>query len=113
NESGEWLQVGYDSDGSTDGWLVAESAIDWNQALTVSFKDPARNPRVPLFGDRESLKALVENQDADAYEALRSKAAEGDPSDSPVIAIQPEEFIDIRRNFYLVPILEHEDVLIG
>lgn len=111
--SDQWLRVGYDSDGSTDGWLAAESAIDWNQALTVSFKDPARTPRVPLFGDRDSLRALVIDQDADAYEALRNKAAEGDSSDSPVIAIQPEEFVDIRRDFYLVPILEHEDVLIG
>ncbi|MDZ4729515.1 MAG: vWA domain-containing protein [Xanthomonadales bacterium] len=112
-ESGEWLQVGYDSDGSIDGWLAGGSSIDWNQALTVSFKDPAKVARVPLFGDRDSLKALVEKQDARGYEALRKKAAEGDPSDSPVIAIQPAEFIDIRRNFYLVPILEHEDVLIG
>jgi hypothetical protein len=112
-ESGEWLQVGYDSDGSSDGWLASGSAIDWNQALTVSFKDPAKSARVPLFGDRDSLKALVEKQDASGYEALRQQAAAGDPSDSPVIAIQPAEFIDIRRNFYLVPILEHEDVLIG
>ncbi len=113
SESGEWLRVGYDSDGSVDGWLAAGSAINWNQALTVSFKDPAKVARVPLFGDRDSLKALVEKQNARTYESLRKKAAEGDPSDSPVIAIQPAEFIDIRRNFYLVPILEHEDVLIG
>jgi len=112
NESGDWLQVGYDSDGSLDGWLAANSAIDWKQALTVSFKDPAKISRVPLFGDRDSLKNLVEKQDARTYETLRSKAAEGDPSDSPVIAIQPPEFIDIRRNFYLVPILDHEDVLV-
>ncbi len=112
NESGGWLQVGYDSDGSIDGWLAANSAIDWNQALTVSFKDPAKVSRVPLFGDRDSLKNLVEKQDARTYESLRSKAAKGDPSDSPVIAIQPPEFVDIRRNFYLVPILAHEDVLV-
>jgi hypothetical protein len=30
-----------------------------------------------------------------------------------VAAIQPDVFIDIRRNFYLVPILNHEDVLVG
>jgi hypothetical protein len=113
NESGQWLRVGYDSDGSIDGWLTAGSAIDWNQSLTVSFKDPAKVARVPLFGDRDALKSLVARQDARGYEALRRKAADGDPSDSPVIAIQPPEFIDIRRNFYLVPILEHEDVLIG
>jgi len=113
NESGEWLQVGYDSDGTINGWLAAGSAINWNQALTVSFKDPAKTSRVPLFGDRNSLKKLVEEQDAQGYDILRNKAAAGDPSDSPVIAIQPPEFIDIRRNFYLVPILDHEDVLIG
>ncbi|HET6566308.1 MAG TPA: vWA domain-containing protein [Xanthomonadales bacterium] len=112
-ESGTWLQVGYDSDGSVDGWVDAGSAIDWNQALTVSFKDPAKVARVPLFGSRDALRALVDKQDRSTYEALREKAAAGDPSDSPVIAIQPPEFIDIRRNFYLVPILEHEDVLIG
>lgn len=111
--SGEWLQVGYDSDGTTDGWLDSGSAIDWNQALTVSFKDPAKVARVPLFGDRDSLRSLVDRQDARTYQALREKAAAGDASDSPVIAIQPAEFIDIRRNFYLVPILEHEDVLVG
>jgi serine/threonine-protein kinase PpkA len=112
NEFGDWLEVGYDSDGSIDGWLPVQSAIDWNQALTVSFKDPAKSAQVPLFGDRDSLKTLVDKQDARGYAALRRKAAEGDPSDSPVIAIQPPEFVDIRRNFYLVPILEHEDVLI-
>jgi hypothetical protein len=111
--SGDWLQVGYDSDGSTDGWLASGSAIDWNQALTVSFKDPAKVARVPLFGDRDSLRNLVDRQDRRAYQALREKAAAGDASDSPVIAIQPDEFIDIRRNFYLVPILDHEDVLVG
>ncbi len=113
SESGDWLQVGYDSDGSTDGWLASGSAIDWNQALTVSFKDPAKVARVPLFGDRDSLRNLVDRQDGGAYQALREKAAAGDASDSPVIAIQPAEFIDIRRNFYLVPILDHEDVLVG
>jgi serine/threonine-protein kinase PpkA len=112
-DSGEWLQVGYDSDGTVDGWLASGSAIAWNQALTVSFKDPAKVARVPLFGDRDAIRNLVDKQDAGTYQALREKAAAGDPSDSPVIAIQPPEFIDIRRNFYLVPILEHEDVLIG
>ena len=30
-----------------------------------------------------------------------------------VVAIQPDYNVDIRRNFYLVPILDHEDVLVG
>ena len=41
------------------------------------------------------------------------QAIEGRRDDSSVAAVQPAAFIDIRRNFYLVPIVSHEDVLVG
>ena len=109
----EWIQVGRDSDGRTDGWLPAEQAVDWKQTLTVGFKDPAKQPRVLLFGEREPLRELVERNDADRYATLRMQAIAGEPVDSPVAAVQPDGFIDIRHNFYLVPILSHEDVLVA
>src|SRR5690606_17752590 len=83
------------------------------QTLTIGFKDPAEHPRVLLFEDRDALKRLVDTNNAAGYEALREQAIAGDVEGSPVAAIQPDGFIDIRRNFYLVPILSHEDVLIG
>jgi len=113
NVSGNWLQVGLDSNGVIDGWLSADQAIEWKQSLTVSFKDPAENPRVLLFRNRADLKNLVDQGDASAYESLRATAQTGIPANSPVIAIQPEGHTDIRRNFYLVPILENEDILVG
>lgn len=109
----DWLQVGRDSNGRTAGWLPAEQAVDWKQTLTVGFKDPAKQPRVLLFDEREPLRELVESNDADRYVALRSQAISDEPGDSPVAAVQPDGFIDIRRNFYLVPILRHEDVLVA
>lgn len=109
-----YVQVGIDSAGRTDGWLPVEQAIDWQQTLTIGFRDPAEHPRVLLFHDRDALRELIDTNDAAAYQALREQALSGrGPEGSPVAAIQPEEFIDIRRNFYLVPILNHEDVLIG
>lgn len=108
-----FVQVGVDSTGRIDGWLSAEQAIDWQQTLTIGFKDPAEHPRVLLFEDRDALKRLVDTNNAAGYEALREQAIAGDVEGSPVAAIQPDGFIDIRRNFYLVPILSHEDVLIG
>src|SRR5690606_33813200 len=108
-----YVQVGIDSTGEIDGWLPAEQAIDWQQTLTVGFKDPAQQPRVLLFRERDALREIIDANDAARYEALREQALAGDVLDSPVAAIQPEGFIDIRRNFYLVPILSHEDVLIG
>jgi serine/threonine-protein kinase PpkA len=109
----EWLQVGLDSNGEIDGWLPADQTVTWRQALTVGFKDPAKQPRVLLFNERDPLRALVEQNDVQQYQDLRQRAIDGDVSSSPVAALQPDGFIDIRRNFYLVPILRHEDVLVG
>jgi hypothetical protein len=105
--------VGTDSNGTIDGWLDGDQAIDWKQTLTVAFRDPAQHARVLLFGDRDSLKKIIDENDAASNRQLRAQAVEGTADDSPVVAIQPEHNVDIRRNFYLVPILDHEDVLVG
>ena len=113
SNNGEWLQVGTDSTGTIAGWLPAEQAVNWNQTLTVAFRDTAEQNRVPLFGDRSSLKTLIDRGDSVAYSKLRDQAGQGISGDSPLVAIQPEGYIDIRKDFYLVPILDHEDVLVG
>lgn len=107
-----WVQVGTDSNGTIDGWLDGDEVFDWNQTLTVAFRDPAKQPRTLLFGDRDSLKKIVDEGDAEAYRKLRSKVADGTVAGTPVVAVQPDYNVDIRRDFYLVPILEHEDVLV-
>ncbi len=110
----EWLKVGYDSFGKTEGWVKREQAITWNQALTVSFKDPQDIQRVMMFSDKDELQQLVEDYDKQGYQKLYDAIVNDKiPEDSPVIAIQPEAHLDIRENFYLVPIKQHEDVYLG
>ena len=108
-----WLRVGLDSRGDQRGWLPAARSVAWRQTLTVGFRDTAERPRVLLFEDRQALVDLAESNDVEAYRRLRERASAGDVADTPIAALQPEGFIDIRRNFYLVPILNHEDVLVG
>jgi hypothetical protein len=110
----DWLKVGYDSFGKSAGWVKGDKAITWNQALTVSFKDPQNIQRVMMFDTRDDLRQLVDDYDMEAYQKLYNAVVSGDnPKDSPVIAIQPEAHLDIRDNFYLVPIIQHEDVYLG
>lgn len=109
----DWIEVGLDSNGTIKGWLPAEEAVDWKQTLTVGFKDPAKQPRVLLFQDEDAPKMLAEQNDVAAYEKLRAEAMKGQVAGTPVAAIQPPGFIDIRHNFYLVPILNYQDVLVG
>ena len=109
-----WIKVGYGRFDDAVGWVKKAQTIIWNQALTVSFKDPQDTQRVMLFDSKESLQTLVENYDTKGYQALYESAVKGDVgADSPVIAIQPEAHIDILQNFYLVPIKQHEDVYLG
>ncbi|MBL4762468.1 MAG: VWA domain-containing protein [Gammaproteobacteria bacterium] len=110
----EWLRVGADSHGSVSGWLKASQSIEWTQALTVSFREAKKHDRIMLFKDRESLKRLVDASDLEEYKRLYQNASAGKiVKNSPVIAIQPAAHIDIKENFYLVPIKQHEDVFLG
>ncbi|MGD8642772.1 MAG: hypothetical protein PVI15_00705 [Chromatiales bacterium] len=112
----QWLHVGTDSHGSTSGWLAAKQTIEWNQALTVAFREPVGTDRVLLFRDRDSLQSLVEHRSAgiERYQTLYEQALDGQPpADSPVVAIQPGHHIDIREDFYLVPIKRHQDMFLG
>ncbi len=110
----DWLRVGYDSFGQVAGWVKRDQAIVWNQALTVSFKDPQDIQRVMLFNSKQALEQLVDDYDKATYQQLYDAVvADNPPPDSPVIAIQPEGHLEIRENFYLVPIKQHEDVYLG
>lgn len=113
-DGGEWLRIGADRFGDVVGWLRADRSLAWNQGLTVSFRDPIDQDRALLFRDQATLRELVQDHDMAGYETLYRDAEAGKlPEDSPVVAMQPPGFIDIREDFYLVPILEHEDVYLG
>ena len=110
----DWIRVGHDSAGSIAGWMQGDQAIVWNQALTISFKDPQDIQRVMLFSNKQALQDLVNEYDTAAYQELYQSVVEDEAgADSPIIAIQPEAHVDIRENFYLVPIKQHEDVYLG
>jgi hypothetical protein len=110
----EWLQVGTDRHGSRAGWLPIASTLEWNHGLTAAFHDPVGHDRVLLFKDKESVRQLARQQDQAAYDRLYQEAVQEKLStDSPVIGIQPPGYIDIREDFYLVPIRRHEDIYLG
>ena len=110
----EWLELGTDRHGSRAGWLPGNACIEWNHGLTAAFRDPSDHDRVLLFKDSDSLRRLAGQSDLSAYQRLYGEAVQGQLSaDSPVVAIQPPGHIDIREDFYLVPIHRYEDVYLG
>jgi hypothetical protein len=110
----DWIKVGHSSFGNTAGWMQSHETIVWNQALTVSFRDPQNIQRVMMFNSKQSIQQLVDDYDTEGYQRLYDAVVNEEAGkDSPVIAIQPAAHVDIRENFYLVPIKQYEDVYLG
>ncbi len=111
SDNASWLLLGFGRYGNIGGWVRQDKTLQWNQGLTLTFRSPANQDRVLLFRDRDSLRQLVANYDLDLYNKLYDAAVnEHNLPDSPVIAIQPDTEIDIRKAFYLLPIRDFEEV---
>ncbi len=111
----KWLQIGLGRKGDIVGWVSADKVMDWNHGLTLTFRKPDKEKdRVLLFRDRESIKEIAESYNQTRYEHLFTAANKGQLlKDSPVVAIQPLKNIDIRDNFYLLPIHDFEEFYVN
>ncbi|MBI0104568.1 vWA domain-containing protein [Gilliamella sp. W8145] len=109
----EWLNVGPDSYGKTVGWINNSCAVAWNMQLTLVFTNPVERDPLLFFKDKTSLATIV---DADKPETLIKPirdALKENKTAPQVVAQEPKEFIDFKSNFYLLPILQGEEVMNG
>ncbi|WP_244433959.1 vWA domain-containing protein [Azospirillum sp. B506] len=103
-----FLEVGVDSEGKTVGWVDAADTIPWRHTLVMAFSNPANRERVLFFKDRKSLVDLLNSDKllVDAEAARQQVAAGKMAADSPIVSAEPETFVDLQKQFYLLPILE-------
>lgn len=106
----EWLSVGGTSRGKTDGWLPAARGIAWKQQLSLAFTNPANRQRALLFERKEGVLEVLQASDPGASAAALAAAIESGKGDPKVISIEPKEHIDINKQFYLLPILEAQEI---
>ncbi len=111
-----WYQVGRTRT-TPDGWMQAKDALEWRQALLVSYTHPGnelegRSP-VLMFRDRTSLEAIVDDMDmAGKAKALYEGVGAGNIPES-VVSMEPKRFVDITKQFYVLPILQWSQTQIG
>lgn len=105
-----WLEVGGAQDGRTEGWVPAARALDWRQTMTLAFNNPAGRDRAMFFRDADVPRKIWLDTRGGAAEARRLREAAAAGQDGPVVALEPETFVDITRQFYLLPILSADKV---
>ncbi|MFQ0998167.1 vWA domain-containing protein [Gilliamella sp. BG6] len=109
----QWLNVGPDSYGKTIGWINDSCTIAWNMQMTLVFTNPVDRDPLLFFKDKAALTAIV---DADKPETLLKpirEALKANKAAPEVLAQEPKEFVDFKSNFYLLPILQGEEVMNG
>jgi serine/threonine-protein kinase PpkA len=104
-----WIEVGRSSSGQIDGWMQASEAIDWKHAMVGAFTNPAGRQQVLFLRTADDEQGLILNADpAHAADLLRAGVAAGKPG--PVVAMEPANYVDITKNFYLLPILSAQQI---
>ncbi len=99
-----WVEVGEGADGRTSGFIRAAQVIDWRHTMILAFTNPAGRDPVLFFRDGDTVRdTWVAADRAQRAAGFRQAATAG--TEGPVIAKEPETFVDITRNFYLLPVL--------
>lgn len=111
NVGKKWVEVGIDTAGKKIGWLDASCTVEWKMQMSLAFTNPANRSLSLFFKDRESIEKILDSADPTAAYApiLDSMAKLG--RDPQVVAREPELYVDFRKNFYLLPILQAEEVM--
>ncbi|RAP40000.1 hypothetical protein BYZ73_17595 [Rhodovulum viride] len=103
-----WIEVGPSSAAEPAGWVEAETVVDWKQNIVAAFTNPADRARSLMFRTEEGLRGFMEDEAlVDTQARLIEKAETGmlTPEDG-VVSIEPENFVNIRDRFYILPILD-------
>ncbi len=103
----EWLKVGSSSHGNPSGWIEAEHLVEWKQMLVGLFTRPGFRYPALLFRDRKTIKEVLESEIGASIAARYRKNLGSETSESPVVAVEPETYIDPLKHFYLLPILDY------
>jgi serine/threonine-protein kinase PpkA len=108
---GDFVAVGNDTKGKIEGYLKTDCVIDWKMQSALMFTNPAARKRSLIFDTDQSLLNFVENDSPDQSQALLSllEHAEKGESAPGVVSIEPATYVDWKKNFYLLPILEAQE----
>jgi len=109
----QWLQVGPDEFGKTVGWLDSDCAVPWNIQMTLTFTNPVDRDPLLFFKEKASLEKIIGSSNKQADVAAIRQNLEKSGASPEIVAQEPKEPVDFQKNFYLLPVLQGEEVMNG
>lgn len=110
---GGWLEVGPSPTQAPKGWVKEDSTVLWEQNIIGAFTNAAGRSRQLLFnGEDELLWLMNQERLAEIQERLVAEATAGIiGGERGVVSVEPSEFVNIRENLYIMPILDYTEAL--
>ncbi len=101
-----WTEVGRGIRSGPEGWVKDDFLVPWDQNIVAAFANRAGRERQIMFDGYDSLMHVVRHESPISMaRELRRKAVEEGAAEN-VMTLEPEDFVDISENFYLLPILD-------
>ncbi|MEM9577289.1 MAG: vWA domain-containing protein [Pseudomonadota bacterium] len=122
-DEGDWKQVGPSATRAPTGWLKTAQSVEWKQNIVGAFTNAAGRERQLLFRSEDELRWLLNHEALpQVQERLLAEASAGiSEGENGVVSVEPEEFVNIREDLYVMPILDfvedlhplnYEDILL-
>lgn len=110
---GDWIEIGPSVTAPPEGWVAAATVVDWKQNIVGAFTNSAGRKRQLIFRSEADLQALLNDEDSRALQDRLLAAADAGQGggDAGVVSVEPAEYVNIRDDLYLMPILDFEEVL--
>lgn len=103
-----WFQVGPSISAGPDAWVRDADVVPWKQNIVAAFTNAAGRERQFLFASEAKLRGLMEHEALRRMQTrLLADVETGTlPGESGIIAVEPEEYVNIVDRLYLMPILD-------
>ncbi len=110
-DDGKDLEVGPDTSGKISGVLSKDCTVDWNMQMALMFTNPANRNRALIFKSKDALQALVDDPEPQVKVSSMMQSLAKKETIPGVISAEPENYVDYKKNFYLLPILDFEETM--
>ena len=112
-----WYEIGSNSQGKVIGWMQSKDVFEWKQTMCLVYTHPEGRKPVMMFDSKSTIKDIIKTEDEARVERvskLYKTIYDGNISkDFVVNSIEPKRAVDIKKEFYLLPILDFEAINFG
>ncbi len=112
-----WYEIGSNSQGKVIGWMQSKDVFEWKQTMCLVYTHPEGRKPVLMFDSKTAINKILKSTDEERVKSISKlyrAIDDNNISENFVVkSVEPKRAVDIKKEFYLLPILDFEAVEFG